>query len=145
LGERVKAASKAAGAQVRDSAVSAAKAIAAGAVNANDLVVVDAVPAGDNRDALLAALKTVRDTCPRCPVMLMSIDTATGKVAVACAVPDAGIAKGLKAGDWLRDACAVMGGKGGGKPDNAMGGGSDPSKVPEAIRAARAAALRIIM
>ena len=58
----------------------------------DDLVVVDAVPAGDNRDALLAALKTVRDTCPRCPVMLMSIDMATGKVAVACAVPDAGIA-----------------------------------------------------
>ncbi|MEI7657898.1 MAG: alanine--tRNA ligase [Phycisphaerae bacterium] len=145
LGERVKAASKAAGAQVRDAAVSAAKAIAAGAINANDLVVVDAVPAGDNREALLAALKTVRDTCPRCPAMLMSIDMATGKVAVACAVPEAGIAKGLKAGDWLRDACAVMGGKGGGKPDNAMGGGSDPSKVPEAIRAARAAALRIIM
>ena len=70
---------------------------------------------------------------------------ATGKVAVACAVPDAMIAKGLKAGDWLRDACAVMGGKGGGKPDSAMGGGSDASKVPDAIRAARTGALRLVM
>jgi alanyl-tRNA synthetase len=145
LSERAKAASKAAGAAVRDNAVQAAKSVAAGALNANDLVIVDTVPAGDNREALLAALKTVRDTCPRSPVMLMSIDTATGKVAVACAVPDAMIAKGLKAGDWLRDACAVMGGKGGGKPDSAMGGGSDASKVPDAIRAARTGALRLVM
>jgi alanyl-tRNA synthetase len=59
-------------------------------------------------------------------------------------VPDAGIAKGLKAGDWLRDACAVMGGKGGGKPDNAMGGGTDPTKVREAIATAHAMAHKFL-
>ena len=145
LAERAKAASKAAGAAVRDGAVQAARTIANGALNANDLVIVDTVPAADNREALLAALKTVRDNCPRCAVMLMSIDPAAGKVAVACAVPEAMITKGLKAGDWLRDACAVIGGKGGGKPDSAMGGGTDAAKVPDAIRTARTSALRLVM
>jgi alanyl-tRNA synthetase len=144
LQDRVKAASKAAGALIRDEAVKVARTLAQGAINSNDLVIVDSVPAGDNREALLSALKTVRDICPRCPVMLMSVDDA-GKVAVACAVPDALIAKGLKAGDWLRETCAIMGGKGGGKPDSAMGGGSDATKLAEAIRTARTTALRLIM
>jgi len=145
LQERAKAAAKNAGAAIRDEAVAAAKAIANSALMANDMVIVGTVPAGDNREALLAALKTARDNAPRCAVMLMSVDTATGKVAVACAVPDAMIAKGLKAGDWLRDACSAMGGKGGGKPDSAMGGGTDASKVPEAIKAAKTGALRLVM
>jgi alanyl-tRNA synthetase len=145
LQEKAKAANKAADAHIRDNAVRAAKAIAESALMANDLVVVSTIEAGESRDALQSAVKTIRDTCPRCPVMLLSLDTNSGKVAVMCAVPEAAIAKGLKAGDWLRDTCAVMGGKGGGRPDTATGGGSDGSKVPEAIRVARAAALRLLM
>ena len=40
---------------------------------------------------------------------------------------------GVKAGDIVKNVCAVCGGKGGGKPDSAMGGGKDASKMDEAL------------
>jgi len=43
------------------------------------------------------------------------------------------VAKGIKAGDLVKAVCAACGGKGGGKPDSAMGGGSDVTKVDEAL------------
>ena len=41
---------------------------------------------------------------------------------------------GVKAGDIVKNVCAVCGGKGGGKPDSAMGGGKDASKMDEALK-----------
>ena len=41
------------------------------------------------------------------------------------------LAKGLKAGDFLRDLAALAGGKGGGKPDQARGAAPDRSKIDE--------------
>ena len=43
------------------------------------------------------------------------------------------VAKGVKAGDLVKKVCGICGGKGGGKPDSAMGGGSDLLKVDEAL------------
>ncbi len=43
------------------------------------------------------------------------------------------VAKGVKAGDIIRAVSAVAGGKGGGKPDSAMGGGTDVLKTDEAL------------
>ena len=145
LQERVKEASKKMGAAVRDEAVRQARAIAESALMANDLVIVATVEAGDNRDALQAAMKTIRDKAPKAAVMLFSVDQPGGKVAIMTGVPEPLIAKGLKAGDWLRDTAAIVGGKGGGKPDAAQGGGTDISKVNDAIKAARTNALRLIM
>ena len=51
---------------------------------------------------------------------------------------------GLKAGDWVREAAQACGGKGGGKPDKAQGGGTEPAKLPDAINAARAFASGIL-
>ena len=42
------------------------------------------------------------------------------------------IAKGIKAGDLVKSVCALCGGKGGGKPDSAMGGGTDLLKLDDA-------------
>jgi len=145
LQDKVKAASKQMAGAVRDQAVSQARALADSAITANDVVVVGTVDAADDRQALQAAVKTVRDKLPRAAVMLMSVDEPGGKVAIMCAVPEQLIAKGLKAGDWLRDAAAVVGGKGGGKPDSAQGGGTDTTKVNDAIKTARTAALRLVM
>ena len=39
----------------------------------------------------------------------------------------------LEAGDLVREVALVVGGKGGGRPDFAQAGGSDPSKLDEAI------------
>jgi len=40
---------------------------------------------------------------------------------------------GVKAGDIVKHVCTVCGGNGGGKPDSAMGGGKDASKMNEAL------------
>ena len=43
------------------------------------------------------------------------------------------VSKGVKAGDIIKNITAITGGKGGGKPDSAMGGGSDISKLDESL------------
>ena len=43
------------------------------------------------------------------------------------------IAKGFKAGDIIRSLTTELGGKGGGKPDFAMGGGTEPDKLGEVL------------
>ncbi len=43
------------------------------------------------------------------------------------------VARGIKAGDLVRSVSAVCGGKGGGKPDSAMGGGSNVLKLDDAL------------
>ena len=55
--------------------------------------------------------------------MLLSL-AACGKDAVA---------KGVKAGDIIKAVAPICGGKGGGKPDSAMGGGSDVLKLDNAL------------
>ena len=47
------------------------------------------------------------------------------------------VARGIKAGDIIKTIAPIVGGKGGGKPDSAMGGGSDKSKVNEALAAVK--------
>jgi alanyl-tRNA synthetase len=56
---------------------------------------------------------------------------------VALATPGA-IEKGLSAAELVRAAAAVVGGGGGGRDDMAQAGGRDPSKLDEALAAARA-------
>jgi len=43
----------------------------------------------------------------------------------------------LKAGDLMRQAAATVGGKGGGRPDMAQGGGSEPQKLDDALALTR--------
>ena len=43
------------------------------------------------------------------------------------------VKSGVKAGEIVKFVCNVCGGNGGGKPDSAMGGGKDASKMDEAL------------
>ena len=43
------------------------------------------------------------------------------------------VKRGIKAGDLVKSVCAICGGKGGGKPDSAMGGGKDPLMLDNAL------------
>ena len=56
---------------------------------------------------------------------------------IAVAGKDA-VAAGAHAGKLVGAVAAVTGGKGGGRPDNAMAGGRDASKITEALEAAKA-------
>ncbi len=141
LQERAKAAEKNASKLREQAAAQMARQIAQSAQTAGDEFIVTTIEVGDDRNALQAAVKAVRDECVRSAVMLYSTDPA-GKVTVMASVPDGLIARGLKAGDWIREACTVMGGKGGGKPDNAQGGASDSTKLKQSIDHARQFAMR---
>ena len=57
------------------------------------------------------------------------------KISFQCVCGKEAVAKGLKAGDIIKNITAIAGGKGGGRPDSAMGGGNDLSKLDEALAA----------
>jgi alanyl-tRNA synthetase len=57
------------------------------------------------------------------------------KISFQCVCGKEAVAKGLKAGDIIKNITAIAGGKGGGKPDSAMGGGNDVSKLDQALAA----------
>ncbi len=60
---------------------------------------------------------------------------ADGKaVLLVAATPDV-VARGVKAGDLVREMAKVVGGRGGGKPDLAQAGGPDAGKLDEALEA----------
>ena len=138
LQEKVKQAQKKSAAGARDRAVELARALAERAP-ANDRVIIAHLP-GDlaaDRASLLAALDVLKSRRHDAASMLLAAGD-DGKVTIVAACPEALIAKGLKAGDWVRIASEACGGKGGGKPDSAQGGGSDPSRIHDAVEAARA-------
>jgi len=55
------------------------------------------------------------------------------KVTFLAVCGKAAVKAGVKAGEIVKHVCTVCGGSGGGKPDSAMGGGKDASKVDEAL------------
>lgn len=56
-----------------------------------------------------------------------------GKITFLAVCGKQAVARGVKAGEIIRSVTAVCGGKGGGKPDSAMGGGSDVMKLDDAL------------
>ena len=56
-----------------------------------------------------------------------------GKITFLAVCGKEAIAKGIKAGDLVKQVCTCCGGSGGGKPDSAMGGGKDATKVDNAL------------
>ena len=66
-------------------------------------------------------------------VVAVLASATDAKVSFVASCGKEAVAKGIKAGDIIRAVCAVAGGKGGGKPDSAMGGGTDVSKTAEAL------------
>ena len=86
-------------------------------------------------DDLRGALDSLRKRISSYGILLGS--AANGKVSLIAAVSDDLIAKGLKAGDWIREVAKVAGGGGGGRPQMAQAGGKDPAKLGEALETAR--------
>ena len=58
-----------------------------------------------------------------------------GKITFLAVCGKEAVAKGVKAGDIIKAIAPICGGKGGGKPDSAMGGGSDLLKLDNALAA----------
>lgn len=70
--------------------------------------------------------------------------TNEGKSNILCKCSKIAVAKGANAGTIVREVAAVAGGKGGGKPDQAMAGVPDASKIGDALNAAADIAAKYI-
>jgi alanyl-tRNA synthetase len=58
---------------------------------------------------------------------------ADGKATLFAAVTDDLVAKGIKAGDIIKEIAPIVGGSGGGRPQLAQAGGKDTAKIDEAV------------
>ena len=56
-----------------------------------------------------------------------------GKITFVAMASKEAVAKGVHCGNIIREITAIAGGKGGGKPDMAQGGGTDASKIDDAL------------
>jgi len=67
------------------------------------------------------------------PAVVAVLALAGEKLSLLAVCGKEAVAKGVKAGDIIKTIAPICGGSGGGKPDSAMGGGKDASKLPEAL------------
>ncbi len=73
----------------------------------------------------------LRDKAPDVVAVLSTVNE--GKITFLAVCGKEAVAKGLKAGELVRQVCACCGGSGGGKPDSAMGGGKDLLMLDNAL------------
>ncbi len=100
---------------------------------------IDGADAGDIRTMALNLRSRVSQELPGAAVL---IGVKDGKVAVVAATNERARDRGVKANDLLAAVMPLVDGRGGGKDDVAQGGGSDPSRIDDALAAARAAVAR---
>ena len=110
-----------------------AKQILASAKTVDGLHVITGTRQGLDANALRLMGDFLRDKDPHVVGVLASI--VGEKVTFLAVCGKEAVARGVKAGDLVRTVSAVCGGKGGGKPDSAMGGGTDLLKVDDALAA----------
>ena len=68
------------------------------------------------------------------PSVVAVLTTQVGeKLTILAVCGKMAVKAGVKAGEIVKNVCTCCGGSGGGKPDSAMGGGKDASKLPEAL------------
>ncbi len=75
----------------------------------------------------------LREKAPNVAALLAAVND--GKITFLAVCGKEAVAKGVKAGDIIKAIAPICGGKGGGKPDSAMGGGSDLLKLDNALAA----------
>ena len=86
---------------------------------------------GADSDMLKNMCSMVTDKEPCAVVLIASVNGE--KLTLCCACGKEAVKKGLKAGNIVKAAAQVTGGNGGGKPDMAMAGGKDITKVSDAL------------
>ena len=74
---------------------------------------------------------TLRDKSADVVAVLTSVNGE--KISILAVCGKNAVAKGLKAGELVKQVCTACGGSGGGKPDSAMGGGKDATKLDNAL------------
>jgi alanyl-tRNA synthetase len=100
------------------------------AVDVKGIKVLAATLEGADATALRETLDKLKDKLKCAAIVLAS--TGEGKVSLIAGVT-ADLTAKLKAGELVNFVAQQVGGKGGGRPDMAQAGGTDPAKLPEAL------------
>jgi alanyl-tRNA synthetase len=123
-----------------DAVLASAGRLAEGAEDVDGVALVaESVPGGVAGNDLRALASDVRGRLGARPGVVALFSADGDKVSFVVATTAAARDRGLAAGKLVPSFAAAVGGRGGGKPDLAQGGGTDPSGVPAAVTALRAA------
>ena len=108
---------------------------AAASIDGTRIVVADA------RGSDAAAMRQCIDQLRRkaSPIAVLLGSSEADKVTLVAGISRELEERGLSAGNWIKDAATIVGGKGGGRPDLAQAGGKLVDKLPDALAAARKA------
>jgi len=122
------------------------EALLAGAQSVNGTVLIVAAVPEASADTLRSTMDWLKKKHPQGNIALLLASSFTDKdkdgnplppkVNLLAAVGDPLVGK-LKAGDWIKAIAPLVGGTGGGRPQMAMAGGKDVTKIPEALAAAK--------
>ena len=104
------------------------------AEDADGVKIASAYFTGTTGDTLRGMCDTIRDKAVK-PAVAVLVGKAEDKITMAVTVTKQAQEKGLKAGALVKEIAAIAGGKGGGKPDFAMAGLKDETKIDEALAA----------
>ena len=107
--------------------------LAAGAVDIAGVKVVATTVEGADAGALRNAVDQLKERLKAAVIVLASVDAA-GKVLLVAGVTPGEVGR-IKAGEVVAQAASLVGGRGGGRPDFAQAGGTDPTRLPEALAA----------
>ena len=100
-----------------------------------DTMILTAMYNGMSADMLRKIGESVKDAVEDAVGVVAGV--SDGKLAFCCVCTKAAVAKGLKAGNIVREVAKIAGGNGGGKPEIAMAGGKDITKADEALYAVK--------
>ena len=106
------------------------------AEEADGVKIASAYFTGTTGETLRGMCDSIRDKAVN-PVVAVLVGKAEDKVTMAVTVNKLAQEKGLKAGVLVKEISAIAGGKGGGKPDFAMAGLKDETKIDEALAAVK--------
>jgi alanyl-tRNA synthetase len=109
-------------------------ALVAQAIDLNGLKVLAAVLEGADAATLRTTMDQLKNKLKTAAIVLAAVDG--NKVQIAAGVTADSIGK-VKAGELVNFVAQQVGGKGGGKPDMAMAGGTDASKLAGALASVR--------
>ena len=109
--------------------------LVAGAVDVKGAKVLAATLDGADLKTLRETMDKLKDKLGRAAIVLSSV--ADGKVTLIAGV-SADLTSRVKAGELVNHVARQVGGKGGGRPDMAQAGGTDPAGLPAALASVKA-------